>query len=137
MRLRIYTDGACWGNPGPAAIGVVISDEQQRELAKISEYIGTGTNNQAEYRAVIAALKTALKFEPTEVILCLDSELVVRQMNGRYRVKSQSLSPLYNEAVQLSRRFANLCIVHVGRAENTQADALATAALRRFAKQGS
>jgi ribonuclease HI len=103
MHLRIYADGACRGNPGPAAIGAVIIDEQQRELVKISEYIGQGTNNKAEYRAVIAALKEAIKFNPTEATLFLDSELVARQLTGNYKVKSASIIPLYNEAVRLLR----------------------------------
>lgn len=129
MRLRIYADGACWGNPGPAAVGVVVKDEGQKELARVSSYIGQGTNNQAEYQAVIAALKAAIKFKPTEVTLCLDSELVIRQLAGRYRVKSPLLIPLYVEAVELSRRLANLSVIHVTHWENTEAHALARAAL--------
>ena len=129
MWLSIYADGACWGNPGPAAIGAIIRDEQQRELVRISEYIGQGTNNQAEYRALIAALKAAIRFKPTGVTLCLDSELIVRQLAGSYRVKSPLLLPLYTEAAGLLKRFANLSIVHVRRGENAEADALASAAL--------
>ena len=135
MRLNIHTDGACWGNPGPAAIGAVIKDEQQKELVSISQYIGRGTNNQAEYQAVIAALKAALKFKAAEVILNLDSELVVRQLAGSYRVKSALLRPLYTEAIALSKRFARLSVIHVRREENTEADALAQAALNRFLKK--
>jgi len=132
MRLKIYTDGACWGNPGPAAIGAVIKNEQQKNLLIISQYIGQSTNNQAEYQAVIAAFKAAIKLKPTEVTLYVDSELVARQLAGIYRVKSLSLLPLYTEAARLSKKCANLSIVHVKRAENTEADALATAALKKF-----
>ncbi|MBL7209917.1 MAG: ribonuclease HI family protein [Dehalococcoidia bacterium] len=135
MRLRIYTDGACRGNPGPAAIGVVIRDEQQRELARISEYVGHGTNNQAEYRAVIAALKAAAEFKPAEVTLYTDSELVARQLAGGYRVKSPVLLPLYTEAAELSKRFANLSIIHIRRGGNVEADALANAALRKSLRE--
>ncbi len=132
MRLKIYTDGACWGNPGPAAIGAVIKDEQQKKLAEISEYIGEGTNNQAEYRAAIAALKAAMNLHADEVILCLDSELIVRQLSGRYQVKSDSLRPLFTEAVTLLKKFANVSVRHVGHHENAEAHKLAKAALKRF-----
>ena len=132
MRLEIYTDGACSGNPGPAAIGAVIRNEQRKVLVEISQYIGQGTNNQAEYQAVIAALKAAITFKPTEVTLYVDSELVARQLAGIYRVKSLSLLPLYTEAARLSKKCANLSIIHVKRAKNTEADALATAALKKF-----
>lgn len=132
MHLRIYADGACRGNPGPAAIGAVIKDEQQRELVKISKYIGEGTNNKAEYRAVIAALKEAIRFNPTEATLFLDSELVARQLTGNYKVKSPSILPLYIEAAELLKKFSRLSIIHIKRVHNAEADALATAALRKI-----
>ena len=135
MRLKIYVDGASWGNPGPAAIGAVIRDEQQRELAKISQYIGETTNNQAEYQAVIAALKAAARFKASEVTLYLDSELVARQLAGSYKVRNLFLFPLYKEAVELCQKFANLAIVHVGHEGNMEAHALAKAALKKFMKQ--
>ena len=134
MHLKIYTDGACSGNPGPAAIGAVIKDERQTELVKLSRYIGTGTNNQAEYRAVIEALREAIKFEAARVTLYLDSELVAKQLTGKYRVKSPVLYPLYTEAADLLKNFANLSIIHVRRHDNTEADALAGAALKEFFK---
>ena len=135
MHLNIYADGASWGNPGPAAIGAVIKDEQQTELAKVSRYIGEATNNQAEYQAVIAALKAATEFQATDVTLYLDSELVIRQIAGTYKVKNLFLFPLYKEAVELSKKFANLSIVHIPHEENSEAHALAKAALNRFVKQ--
>ena len=134
MHLNIYADGASWGNPGPAAIGAVIKDEQQTELAKVSRYIGEATNNQAEYQAVIAALKAATEFQATDVTLYLDSELVIRQIAGTYKVKNLFLFPLYKEAVELSKKFANLSIVHVGHDGNKEAHALAKAALKKFVK---
>ena len=134
MRLKIYADGASWGNPGPSAIGAVIKDEQQRELVRISEYIGQSTNNQAEYQAVIAALKAATRFNASEVVLHLDSELIVRQLAGSYKVKSALLRPLYAELVELSKRFVNLSVVHVRHEENAEAHALAQTALKRFIK---
>ena len=130
MRLQIYADGACWGNPGPAAIGAVIKDEQQRKLVEVSQYIGKGTNNQAEYKAVIAALKSAAKFNADEVKLYLDSELIIRQLAGEYKVKNILLRPLYTETVELLKKFKNLSISHVGHSGNEEAHALAKAALK-------
>jgi ribonuclease HI len=135
MHLNIYVDGASWGNPGPAAIGAVIRDEKQKELVKLSQYIGERTNNQAEYQAVIAALKEAVRFKPATVTLYLDSELVVKQLAGSYKVRNLFLFPLYKEAVELCKKFANLSIVHVGHDGNTEAHALAKAALKKFIKQ--
>lgn len=134
MHLKIYTDGACWGNPGPAAIGAVIKDEHQTELVKVSRYIGQGTNNQAEYRAVIEALREAIEFKPARVTLYLDSELVAKQLTGKYRVKSPVLHPLYKETVELLNKFTNISIIHIRRHRNAEADALAGAALKEFFK---
>lgn len=135
MHLNIYVDGASWGNPGPAAIGAVIRDEKQKELVKLSQYIGERTNNQAEYQAVIAALKEATKFKAAAVTLYLDSELVAKQLAGSYKVRNLFLFPLYKEAAELCKRFANLSIVHVGHDGNIEAHALAKAALNKFMKQ--
>jgi len=129
MRLTIYTDGACKGNPGPAAIGVIVKDNLQKEVARISEYIGHATNNKAEYRAVIAALNTAMKLKAEELVLYIDSELVVRQLTGRYKVKSCSILPLYTKASELIKGFKKVSIIHVNREQNTEADMLASAAL--------
>jgi ribonuclease HI len=134
MQLNIYADGASWGNPGPAAIGAVIKDGKQEELAKVSRYIGEATNNQAEYQAVIAALKAALKFKATTVTVHLDSELVVKQLGGSYKVRNLFLFPLYKEAAELCKKFDNLSIVHVGHDGNVEAHALAKAALKKLKK---
>ncbi|OGN92131.1 MAG: hypothetical protein A2Z75_05875 [Chloroflexi bacterium RBG_13_50_10] len=133
MHLIIYADGASRGNPGPAAIGAVIKDEQQKELVKISQYIGERTNNQAEYQAVIAALKEAARLKAATVTLHLDSELVAKQLAGSYKVRNLFLFPLYKEAAELCKKFVNLSIVHVGHEGNTEAHALAGAALKKFA----
>jgi len=135
MQLNIYVDGASWGNPGPAAIGAVIKDGKQKELASISQYIGEATNNQAEYRAVIAALKEAVRFKAAAVTLYLDSELVARQLAGSYRVKNLFLFPLYKEATELCKKFDNLSIVHIGHDGNVEAHNLAKEALKKFKKQ--
>lgn len=136
MRLHIYADGACWGNPGPAAIGAVIKDEERRKLVEISEYLGKGTNNQAEYKAVIAALKSALKFNADEVVLYLDSELIIRQLAGEYKVKNALLRPLYMELAGLLKKFKSLSINQVGHFGNEEAHALAKAALKGRARAG-
>jgi ribonuclease HI len=133
MHLKIYTDGASWGNPGPAAIGAVIKDDQQKILVKVSRYIGDTTNNQAEYQAVIAALKEATRFRADLVTLYLDSELVAKQLAGSYRVKNIFLFPLHKEAAELCKKFTRLSIVHVGHDGNSEAHALAQAALKKFA----
>ncbi|MCJ7514935.1 MAG: ribonuclease HI family protein [Dehalococcoidia bacterium] len=133
MHLKIYTDGASWGNPGPAAIGAVIKDDQQKILVKVSRYIGDTTNNQAEYQAVIAALKEATRFKANLVTLYLDSELVAKQLTGSYRVKNIFLIPLHKEAAELCKKFTGLSIVHVGHDGNHEAHALAQTALKKFA----
>jgi len=135
MHLSIYVDGASWGNPGPAAIGAVIRDEKRKELVRLAQYIGERTNNQAEYQALIAALKEAIRFKPSTVTIYLDSELVARQLAGSYKVRNIFLLPLYKEAAGLCKRFANLSIVHVGHDGNAEAHALAREALQNFMKQ--
>jgi ribonuclease HI len=98
--VSIHTDGAARGNPGPAAIGVTIKDEKGNLLDTVSKYLGVTTNNQAEYRAVIAGIEKALS-SGEAVTLYSDSELVVRQILGRYKVKNEGLLPLYQEALKL------------------------------------
>ena len=88
-KLIIHTDGGARGNPGPAGIGAVIYDEEKNVVAEISRYIGETTNNQAEYRAVLAAIEKAKDFKPEEINFFLDSELVVKQLNREYKVKNK------------------------------------------------
>jgi ribonuclease HI len=134
MLLHIYADGACWGNPGPAAIGAVIKDDRQKTLIEISEYIGQGTNNQAEYKAVIAALKTATGFQVDGVVLYLDSELVIKQLSGDYKVKNPLLRPLHVELISLLKKIKNFSINHVGHSGNEEAHKLASKALKNNVK---
>jgi ribonuclease HI len=128
-RMAINADGASRGNPGPAAIGATIKDEQGGLLARISRPIGRA-NNQAEYRAVIAALQEAVRLGARKVDIRLDSELVVRQLNGRYRVKNTALRSLCQEAKGLLMRLETVTIRHVPREQNREADRLANMALR-------
>lgn len=127
--MVIFTDGASRNNPGPAAIGIVIKDEDNRPITTISQAIGHATNNQAEYRAVITALEEAVKLGAGQVDMRSDSELVVRQINGQYRVKSASLKPLYQQVKQLQNQLEGFTITYIPRQENTEADRLANIAL--------
>jgi len=128
-RVVICTDGASLGNPGLAAIGAIIKDEQGRLIARISQRIGQATNNQAEYRAIIAALEEAVRFGAEEVDIMSDSELVVKQLNGQYRVKKASLRPLYQKVAQLIGSLAAFTITQIPREQNREADRLAKKAL--------
>jgi ribonuclease HI len=128
-RLIIYTDGASSGNPGPAAIGAVIQDGQGRVISRISRRIGRATNNQAEYRAIITALGEAVRLGAGEVDIKSDSELVVKQLKGRYRVKKATLRPLYQEVVKLVGSLEAFSITHIPREQNREADRLANRAL--------
>jgi len=129
-RVVIRADGASRGNPGPSAIGATIKDEQGKLVARISQSIGIATNNQAEYRAIIGALKEAIRLGAKKVDIRLDSELIVRQISGRYRVKNAGLKPLFQELKRLTGRLEAFTVTHVSRSQNTEADHLANQALR-------
>ncbi|MBA2327275.1 MAG: ribonuclease HI family protein [Actinobacteria bacterium] len=131
-RVVVYCDGGARGNPGPAAIGAVVLDpttDPPTELATVSERIGTATNNVAEYQAVIAGLEAARELGARRVLLRADSQLVVRQLEGKYRVKQAHLRPLYEEARALLGDFDEVDLAHVRRDDNVVADALVNAAL--------
>ena len=128
-KVIIHADGASRGNPGPAAIGATIEGEAGQRLASISQRIGRATNNQAEYRALIVVLKEAIKLGTSEADIYLDSELVVRQVNGKYRVKNTALKPLYQEVKRLQGLLRGSVVSHIPRQQNTEADTLANAAL--------
>ena len=130
----IHADGASRGNPGLAAIGAIIKDEQGRLIASISQRIGTATNNQAEYRALIAALEKTAELGVEKVEVNLDSELVVKQINGQYRVKNVALKPLYQRAKQLQGLLHSFTITYIPRRQNTEADNLANMALNSQGK---
>lgn len=129
MKLVLHTDGAARGNPGPAGIGVVIEDDAGVTLAEVGEYIGETTNNVAEYRALLRALAEAKRLGADYVEIRSDSELLVRQISGQYRVKHPNLVPLHQEATSWLKGFGGFSVVHVPRAENARADALANWAL--------
>ena len=126
---RINIDGASRGNPGPAAYGVVIRDARGETVAKIKKYIGRFTNNVAEYYGFIAAMDYAHAHGVRAIRVESDSELLVKQMRGLYKVKSADLQPLYERAQKMSKAFESFRIDHVYREQNREADALANEAL--------
>lgn len=128
-RFIINADGAARGNPGPAAIGATIKDEKGNLVSSISRRIGKATNNQAEYQAIIAGLEEAIKLGAREVKVYSDSELAVKQINGRYRVKNASLRILYGDVVKLAGSLDKFSIQHVPRSRSTEVDSLANKAL--------
>ena len=130
--VTVFCDGGSRGNPGPAAIGAVVLDTRSdpaEVLDSVSECIGVATNNVAEYKALIAGLRAAQKFTPIEVKVRADSELLIRQLEGRYRVRNAGLQPLHREASLLLATFTKFELQHVRREFNTEADALVNAAL--------
>jgi ribonuclease HI len=128
--LLIHIDGASRGNPGEAAFGVFVQDEDgRREVASLYGYIGRATNNVAEYQALIHALRYALAQKATRVRVCSDSELVVKQISGAYKVKHPDMIPLHREARTLLARFEAASLTHVRREQNRDADRLANEAL--------
>lgn len=129
-------DGASRNNPGPAAYGVVLRRADGSRLAALSKYIGIKTNNEAEYFGLIAALDYAQAHGIAKLRVRSDSELLVRQMQGHYRVKSASLRPLHEQARKLAAALAYFAIEHVPREQNREADALANAALDETRGQG-
>jgi len=122
-------DGGSRGNPGPASYGVVVRNERGEIVAKLKKYIGRMTNNVAEYYGLIAALDYAQSHGVRALRIESDSELLVRQMRGHYKVKSADLKPLFERAKKMSLTFESFRIDHVYRAQNSEADALANEAL--------
>jgi ribonuclease HI len=129
MHLNIYTDGASRGNPGHAAVGIIVKDDNFRILAEVSRYIGITTNNVAEYQAVLIALETVHSFGAISVTLFTDSELVCRQLMAKYRVKSKNILPLYNKVISMTAHFESFSVIYIKREQNAEADRLANIAL--------
>ena len=123
--LIIHTDGASRGNPGKAGIGVAIFDENYHLVEEVCRFIGESTNNVAEYQAMILAARKAIAYHAKKVVFKTDSELLVRQLNGVYRVKSPNILSLYNELMKLLNKISKWEIQHVRREENVIADNLA------------
>jgi len=134
MKLNIYTDGGARGNPGPAAIGIVIQQEGQ-VLKKYGETIGQATNNQAEYQAIIFAMKKAKllfgkkKAKQMELEFYSDSELIVKQLNRQYKIKEEDLQPLFIKTLNLIIDFGKVSFKYIPRSKNKEADRLLNQAL--------
>ena len=130
-KLIIYTDGGSRGNPGPAGAGAIIYDENRKVIAEISEFLGITTNNQAEYRAILAGIKKAVALQASEVEFYLDSELAVKQLNREYKVKNKDLAPLFLAVYNLTLSFTKISFTHIPRERNSEADRLANEAMDR------
>lgn len=126
---KLFVDGASRGNPGPASVGCVIYDANDEEVFVISKRIGSTTNNQAEYSALVHGLEKALSEGISSLAVHADSELMVRQMLGQYKIKNEALKPLWKKAQDLSKEFKDFSIGHVRRELNSRADELANEAL--------
>lgn len=126
-KIITYTDGASRGNPGPSGIGAFLLDEKGGTLAEISQFAGVATNNEAEYRALLLALSRALEMKANAVQCFLDSELVVRQLNGQYAVKSEKMAKFFSDVKNLMSKFESVTFTHVPREHPNQkvADRLA------------
>lgn len=129
--ITAFCDGGSRGNPGPSGFGVYIEDEHGRKLAELSEYLGIRTNNFAEYSGLLAALEFALRYDHLQLRVISDSELMVKQIKGQYKVKSPDLRPLYEEAKRRIRGLESFQIQHVLRNKNKEADRLANEAMDR------
>ena len=133
--LKIFFDGSSHGNPGPSGIGIMVFDESGRVLDKFSKFIGFGTNNEAEYHALIEALRRAVKLGAERVELYSDSELLVRQVKGVYSVRDEKLKRLHLKCLQLLKNFKEYKIAYVPRELNVEADRLANEAITRQLKE--
>ena len=128
-RLRVYSDGAARGNPGPAGAGAVLVEPNGQVVERIGKFLGTQTNNFAEYMGLLLGLRRAKEMGMREVEVYADSELMIRQLGGRYQVKSLSLRPLYEEALELLNGFSRVKLVHVPREMNSAADEMSNRAI--------
>lgn len=128
-KIYLYTDGGARGNPGPAGIGIVILDNAKKKLKEAFKYIGETTNNIAEYSALIYGLEEAAAFKANEIVINLDSELVVKQLNGEYKVKDPGMKELFDKALGILKNFNSFEIRHIDRSKNKEADKLVNKAI--------
>ncbi len=128
-RFRLYTDGACRGNPGPGSAGAVLTDAEGKVVHEWRRYLGVCTNNIAEYEALILGIRNCLAQGISRLDISLDSELLVKQVKGEYRVKNERLRELMTELQRLLSLLSDYDIMHIPREENRRADELANAAL--------
>lgn len=128
-QFQLNTDGGARGNPGPAAIGVVLQNAAGTVIASFGKTIGSTTNNQAEYQAIVAGLQLAKEHGVQSLRVCADSELVIKQLRGEYKVKNAELKPWHTQATQLIRSFPHIVLEAIRREKNAAADALVNQAL--------
>ncbi|HEY8208128.1 MAG TPA: ribonuclease HI family protein [Myxococcaceae bacterium] len=128
-RIRVYSDGAARGNPGLAGAGAVLVEPNGRVVERLGKFLGVQTNNYAEYMGLLLGLKRAKDLGVQEVEVFADSELMIRQLNGTYQVKSPSLRPLYEEVLELLNQFGRFKLVHVPREMNAMADEMSNRAI--------
>lgn len=122
--LNIYTDGGAKGNPGPAAIGVVFEDASGKVIFEHSQSIGQATNNQAEYKAILYALRNAKRYHPVKTVIHSDSELIVRQLQGKYKIEDKNIKDLFLTCWNKKLEFDNVEFKLIPRAQNKKADQL-------------
>jgi len=127
--MILNTDGGARGNPGPGAAGAVLKDDAGNVIKEVGKYLGVSTNNEAEYQALILGLTLATELKVHELICKLDSELVVNQLNGFYKVKNEKLGVLFKTVKNLQKNFSSIKFVHIPRTQNKEADALVNATL--------
>jgi ribonuclease HI len=132
--LVANVDGAARGNPGPAGIGIVLFDKDGKVVKEVAEPLGIATNNVAEYSALIRALEEAIALGCPRIAVITDSELMARQINGQYRVKTEHLLPLYNRAISLMRFFESASVTHTRRENNKHADKLSNIGADKVSK---
>jgi ribonuclease HI len=129
--LLLYVDGACSGNPGPCGSAAILKDPDGTTLLERMRAFGPATNNVAEYQAVILGLELAAELRPRRLTIRSDSELMVRQLAGEYRIKAPHLKPLYNQVMKLLIPFENVEVEHIPREKNTEADKLSKKAVEK------
>ena len=133
----VYTDGGARGNPGPAGCGGVIFDNQKKELARFNHFISHATNNEAEYTALLLAAQKVVKLNPYKVIFYLDSELIVKQMQGLYKVKKAELLTINQKITKIISSIPQVEFVHIPRAKNHLADSLVNQAIDQGIRSSS
>ena len=124
MKAKLFTDGGSRGNPGKAAAGIVLYDDNGKVIDTKGMYLGVTTNNIAEYKGIILGLETAIKNNIKKIDCFMDSELIIKQLNGQYKVKNQGLRELYNQVNKLKDNFEEITFTHVLRSKNKNADLL-------------
>ena len=128
-KLRVASDGAARGNPGPAGAGAVVFDEHGQVLERLGKFLGRQTNNVAEYQGLLLGLRRAQELGAEELEVVADSELIIRQLSGAYQVRAPALRELHSEALSLLKAFRKVKLVHVPRAQNAEADEMSNRAI--------